>query len=270
MTRHGLFDDPIRPSPAEVCTLAQELGLPVFPVKLLTQPSGKIDKVPLIKEWPLRASSDPVEIARLWRSAPGDLIGIVTGSRSGIDVLDLDKKHPQAGVWWRANHRRLPATRCYRTYSGGVHLYFRHRDGITNTTSKIAPGVDSRGQGGFIVYWFAYGCDCLDVTPPQAMPQWLYDELTYRPPPPSPAARAKFDPDKATDGILRKLGEAQGGNRNGMLYWCARRLLDRGHSHASIEAMLLPICANIGLLAADEIKKTYGTIKSAVRGRAAA
>src|SRR5690349_20251312 len=42
------------------------------------------------------ASADPDTIARLWRRGPGDLIGVRTGAASGIDVLDVDRKHPTA------------------------------------------------------------------------------------------------------------------------------------------------------------------------------
>jgi hypothetical protein len=35
------------------------------------------------------------------------LVGVATGAASGIDVLDLDRKHPEARAWWTANRSRL-------------------------------------------------------------------------------------------------------------------------------------------------------------------
>jgi hypothetical protein len=142
-----------------------------------------------------------------------------------------------------------------------MHLHYQHRDGIKNTGSKICDGVDSRGQGGFAVYWFAHGCECIDPTPPQPMPEWLYDELIYVPPAPSPAQRAAFaaNPDRAIEGILRKLAGAREGNRNGMLFWCACRLIvDHGFGHNAAIAHLLPIATSIGL-PETEARKTIAS-----------
>jgi hypothetical protein len=241
--------------------LARNCGYHVFPVRFVKRANGKVEKLPTIDRWPERASSDAREIAKLWAERPGDLIGIATGQRSNLDVLDLDKKHNTAIAWWRVNHDRLPPTRTFGTVSGGMHLHYLHRDGIKNTGSKICDGVDSRGQNGFAVYWFAYGCECIDQTPPQPMPDWLYDELTYVPPVPTPAQRAAYarNPDKAIDGLLRKLADAREGNRNGMLFWCACRLIaDHGFGHNAATAHLLPIATGIGL-PETEARKTIAS-----------
>jgi hypothetical protein len=262
--------------PREVSLLAQALGRNrgsrCFPVKLVIRPDGKADKIPTIKEWPERASDDPAEIEHMWRAHPGDLIGIATGKRSDLDVLDLDKKHSTAIAWWRVNHNRLPPTRTFGTYSGGIHLNFQHRDGIKNTQGKICEGVDSRGEGGFIVYWYAHGCECIDHTPPQPMPDWLFDELTYVPPVTSATQRAAFarNPDKAIDGILRKLASAREGNRNGMLFWCACRLIaDHELRSDTAIAHLLPIATSIGLTE-GEARKTIASAQGREPRRTAA
>jgi hypothetical protein len=145
-----------------------------------------------------------------------------------------------------------------------MHLHFTHRDGIKNTQAKICEGVDSRGDGGFAVHWFAYGCECIDPTPPQPMPDWLHDELTYTPPQPTPAQRAAYarNPDRAIEGILRKLSEAREGNRNGMLFWCACRLMaDHAFGHNSAIAHLLPVATGIGL-PEGEARKTIASAQN--------
>jgi hypothetical protein len=272
----GIFDDLI-PEVPELCRLAQNLarnrGYCVFPVKLVPRPDGKADKIPMIKEWPERASDDPAAIEQMWRARPGDLIGIACGKRSNLDVLDLDKKHSTAIAWWRINHDRLPPTRTFGTYSGGVHLHYQHRKGVKNSEGKICKGVDSRGEGGFIVYWSAYGCECIDHTPPQEMPDWLFDELTYVPPAPSAAARAAYarNPVKAIEGMLHKLAEAREGNRNGMLFWCACRLMaEHEFGHNAAIAHLLPIATNIGLTESEARKTIASAQGREPRGRKAA
>jgi hypothetical protein len=206
------------------------------------------------------ASTDPVEIAWLWANWPGELIGVATGERSNLDVLDCDRKHGEALAWWRENHRRLLPTRTFVTRSGGLHLYFRHREGIRNTQGKLCRGIDTRGEGGYAIYWFAAGFDCLDHTPPQPFPDWLHAELTYRQPAPPPSTRP-INRDRVIDGILRTLAEAQEGERNGMLFWCACRLAEHGIGHREIEALLVPIARSIGLTTEHEIR---ATLKSAM------
>ncbi len=81
-------------------------------------------------------------------------VGIVTGKASGIVAIDIDPKHggtkeavdELAGVVTR--------TRTHRTPSGGVHLVFRYPDGVEhigNSVGRLAPGVDVRADGGYIV-----------------------------------------------------------------------------------------------------------------------
>ncbi len=127
--------------------LADVMGCRVFPVRC--------DKTPLILGWPQRASNDPVEIERMFGDSRIDKVGIaiVTGKGSNLAVIDIDTGPGKDGRLWLSNlNRELPSTVMSETPSGGRHLFFRfpnfdHR----NSTSLIAPGVDTRGEGGYIV-----------------------------------------------------------------------------------------------------------------------
>ena len=128
------------------------------------------DKAPLTRRGHLDATINHTPAA--WAGAA--LIGVPTGAESGWDVLDIDPR--QGGdIWLAANADRLPVTRVQRTRSGGRHYYFRARPGMRCSTGRVAPGVDIRGEGGFVIAWEASG---FPVEQPGALadwPDWLAD-----------------------------------------------------------------------------------------------
>lgn len=166
----------VAPQANPVAAYAQKLarhGLKVFPCQQ--------DKRPTCK-WGELASSCPESIPMLWRTYPGPLIGVMTGAVSGFDVLDLD--WGKGGDDFHQEHcSRLTGTRTHRTRSGGLHLLFKHREGMRNSASRIAPGVDVRADGGYVVWWPAAGLEIVDRSPAQQWPAWLA-ELAQPPIPP--------------------------------------------------------------------------------------
>jgi putative DNA primase/helicase len=78
-------------------------------------------------------------------SWPG--VGIVTGDVSGVLVLDVDGAEGEAEL----KKRRHPITPMVRTASGGLHLYFRHPDAYVRTGIRVAPGLDVKASGGYVV-----------------------------------------------------------------------------------------------------------------------
>ena len=175
-------------------------------------------------------------------------MGIATGAASGIAVLDLDIKHPEALRWWRDNENRLPVTRTFRTRSGGVHLYYTYAPGIRCSTSRPVPGVDVKGDGGCVVSWWSAGFPCLDESPPAPWPAWLTATI-WPPAPPAPPRRTERpqDDDAAVGGILRALSIAAEGGRNSVAFWAACRLRERGIGRGEAESMLLPAATAAGL-----------------------
>jgi hypothetical protein len=72
---------------------------------------------------------------------------------SGLFVTDIDSgRHASAGEWHQQNLPRLQ-TRVHRTESGGLHLLFHHHPGLRNSQSRLAHGVDTRGEGGYVIWW---------------------------------------------------------------------------------------------------------------------
>jgi hypothetical protein len=148
--------------------LAAEMGLPVFPCDA--------QKRPMTQHGFRDATRDPETIRRSFRNAA--MIGIPTGEASGFFVLDLDCKNGAQGLEWLAAHEaRLPQTRRHRTRSGGVHLLFAMPAGraIRNSASKVGPGVDVRGSGGYIIAPPSDGYDVVDACTIAEAPAWLLD-----------------------------------------------------------------------------------------------
>jgi hypothetical protein len=153
---------------AKVCRLALNLarncGYAVLPCSAKGQPLIPIHD----------ASKVPSAISNTWVNTPGPLIGIATGAVSDIWVLEISD---EASGWWRGNNGRLLPTRCYQTPESGVHCYYCDGRGIASSTNRIAPGVNTRGDGDFVIHWFSAGQHCHDHSTPAPWPQWLRDVL---------------------------------------------------------------------------------------------
>lgn len=95
----------------------------------------------------------PDEIAAWFRRWPGANIGVVTGSVSGLVVIDVDPRHDGEASFARlcAARASLPPTIEARTGGGGRHLYFAHPGGVIRNRVGLAPGIDLRGDGGCVV-----------------------------------------------------------------------------------------------------------------------
>ena len=120
--------------------------LPVFPCVA----NGKL---PAIARGFHSATTNPETIKRYWR-APDRNIGIPTGAVSGFWVLDVDGDNGEANLFaLEAKHGRLPPTREVITGGGGRHLWFVYTGPIQSSVGKIAPGIDTRGDG-----WLCRSC----------------------------------------------------------------------------------------------------------------
>ena len=195
--------------------LASE-GVPVFPCGNNTRPltaNGFKD-----------ASTDPAVINAWWHDYPDALIGVPTGAK--FVVLDLDLQHPEAQGWYaRAN---LPLTRTHVTRSGGRHLLFRPHPAIKNTAGKIERGVDTRGEGGYIIWWPAHGFDVLHRDALAEFPDWLLRKLNPPAPPrkvvPLPRTRGEYM--RQIDGAVEVAERAPQGQRDCATFWSACRLAE--------------------------------------------
>jgi putative DNA primase/helicase len=154
-------------------------GIPIFPV-------DPADKSPLCAHGFHDASAREYQVRAWWRRWPNAMIGMPTGPRTRIWVLDVDAEliatHPLARLY--AMHGPLPNTAASDTPRGGMHFFFRW-DGanIRNSIGKLGPGVDVRGVGGYVVIPPSVRSDgkayCWNTSNTKATeaPSWLVEEI---------------------------------------------------------------------------------------------
>jgi hypothetical protein len=129
-----------------------ERGFSVFPLA----PSLKIPAKGFT-DWERRATKDPDQIRKWWENV-GYNIGIACGP-SGLLVVDCDLK---PGVDGRLHYIDFlvsngldpsPNTFMVETPSAGVHIFYKAPADVRlgNTAGKLAPGVDTRASGGYVV-----------------------------------------------------------------------------------------------------------------------
>jgi hypothetical protein len=118
-------------------------GLPVFPCLPRT-------KHPATKRGFYDATTNPVTIRRYWRVADRNT-AIPTGAISGFWVLDVDPEGEAQIRCLEAEYGALPPTREVITGRGGCHLWFRYTGAIQSSAGRVAPGVDVRGDGGYVL-----------------------------------------------------------------------------------------------------------------------
>ena len=169
------------------------------------------------------ATADSDTLRALWAQYPGVLVGAPTGTGiAGFDVLDLDIKHTEARTWWRENCRCFPQTRIHQTRSGGLHLLFQHDVTMRCSAGKIAVGVDTRANGGYVIWWPAAGLPVISHAPPAPWPGWIL--TTFRPrPQPQSASIVRVPDERFLVKLVQMVAGATEGERNSLTFWAACR-----------------------------------------------
>jgi len=122
-------------------------GWPVFPLA----PGGR---TPITAHGFKDASVDPEKVRTWWTERPTANIGVRTGKGS-IIALDVDRHGKGDGEASLADlesqHEKLPKTWESITPRDGRHLYFDAPDFEIKTRTGIRPGIDIKGEGGYVV-----------------------------------------------------------------------------------------------------------------------
>jgi len=230
---------------------------PCLPTKQPATPNGFKD-----------ATTDPEQVTRWWTTNPSHLVAIPT---AGLVVVDLDDRPPApcTWAWWQ--------TLCEQhdwpwhddllvfTPGNGVHVYFEQPPGleIRNSASKLASGVDIRGEGGYVIapgsrlpdgrtYELANSPETIHQAPP-----WLLEMISDATAPPvrqftTVATTTEHGTSygvRALEGELGRLALAVDGTRNDTLHTAAVRAgqlaaggqIDAHHAHDQLYAVALRI-----------------------------
>lgn len=158
--------------------------IPVFPLIPL-------DKKPLTSNGFKDATLDSQQVKRWWKLHPNANIGIPTGSRSGLLLVDID---PRSGGEESLRslilkHGPFPRTAEQMTGGGGRHFLFRYPGGSVPKT--LSDGIDLKGDGGYFVAapsvhpsGSRYEWDGLDgakaLLEPAQLPSWIQDRIAEK------------------------------------------------------------------------------------------
>lgn len=181
-------------------------GIPVFPVAAATHNGvDKQDgKVPLIRAWPGRATTDESQVRAWWRDEfHGANVGILTGNASGITIVDLDYR-PDEGKNGLASLAALEeqhgeiSTGPIVERGASMHLYFKYVPGL-GSINGVLSGIDIKNDGAYCIappsfhrtggrYAWRPGTE---NAPLPMMPSWLSATLTPMPKVRTRPARAR-------------------------------------------------------------------------------
>jgi len=122
-------------------------GWRVFPIKEGGKAPAKF------KSWNTRATDNKEQILAWWRKWPNANIGILTGEKSGIFVVDIDPKNGgDESIAELLKDKQFPDTSTVRTGSGGSHIFFNYPDEKIKTRRGFpGAGIDICSNGGYVV-----------------------------------------------------------------------------------------------------------------------
>lgn len=254
--------------PAAAAALATR-GIAVFPCV----PGAK---QPLTTRGFHDASADLAQVHEWWRRTPDANIGLPTGHRAGVLVVDVDVHGSGSGypAFERARTAGLVGAWGWlvRTPSGGLHAYYPPIRGMEQRSWQV-PGehIDFRGDGGYI------------VAPPSRVASDDGSPRTYEliavaqhRPQPLDAGRLRtfLDPPRPSgppsslsavgarpDRLAAWVASRPEGARNHGLFWAACRMAEEGHRYDATLATLGEAARRAGL----PDREAQTTIRSAYR-----
>ncbi|MFE4873522.1 bifunctional DNA primase/polymerase [Streptomyces sp. NPDC056682] len=271
---------------------AAERGLPVIPLSRTKLPAiaspHRADPRPVLCRGECGlpghgvhdATTDPSAVRALFATAPWATgYGIACGRPPHHLIgIDLDTKPPAADSTAALQHLALghlftiPETVVVITPSGGRHIWLTGPPDavVPNSASRLAPGIDIRGSGGYLVgpgslssrglYRLAPGTAHLGPAP---CPRALLDLLT----PPRRLQHSqhaqRYDGHQG-QGLVQFVLAAQEGQRNTRLFWAACRAYENGIGE-ELAAALTTAAIRTGLTEHE----ARATIASAARMSAA-
>lgn len=203
-------------------------------------------------------------------------IGILTGMP--YYVVDIDGE--AGAIAWKdiAGDDYMPDRWVART-GRGLHLYVSHFEQFG--TVKLADKLDFKGNGGYVAappslhpdgHRYEWLLSPHVDEPPMMMPDALeaillrrnaehaaraVDKKTMRVRAPSSFHDGKLYAVATFDGVIKRMIEEPEGNRNAVLYWAARTMLEEGADEEDLDTLLEAAMENG--LSRREARRTIGS-----------
>jgi len=177
-------------------------------------------KHPSISGWDRKATSNKTILEAQWKREPRLNVGILAGKDSGIIVLDVDGE--EGLKTFKEKSINDPKTIMSKTGSGGLHLIYKYDESLAKELGgkisnrvKFLPGLDLRGDSGFIVASpsehitgnFYQWINSPEDTKIQPIPEWLKEAL-----------KSKQPQEFKNEESLGIVGEIPKGQRNSKLF----------------------------------------------------
>lgn len=222
-------------------------GMSIFPCHTIeegrctchtTCPSpGKHPNGSLVPHGVLEATTDLQTVDQWWALFPDANIGLATGAVSGVTVIDIDPDKGGEDAWSNLENvfETVENTWWVETGSGGFHVYFEALEGVRNSASVIGPGIDVRGDGGYVIappslhvsgerYRWSDHLNHETIVAPAPLPDWLQRRIM-----------GKRGTTLATAPLPERITE---GARNVWMASLAGTMRRRGMSRPAVEAAL--------------------------------
>lgn len=231
------------------------LGWSVIPLK----PKSK---EPLIKWQEFQKHHASASEVREWLTKwPSLNLGIVTGSISNLCIVDLD------GPEGLASGQKLGLKSSVVSLTGnGRQLWYQNVDGLQNSVKLLAPGMDVRAEGGYVVAppsihpngkiyrWINTGPSVLSVKTLPSFPEHLIVK--------DAVANGSAVKSKNERGwIADALAEMTNGNIDNTLFKICSRLRNDGLTEEDAMVLLSPHAERAGATPghlADKIRNVWG------------
>jgi hypothetical protein len=180
-------------------------------------PEKQRGKHPRLGAWQTAASADEDIVGQWWDQWPEAGIGIATGKASRLWVLDCDGD--EALAWYRDRCREHGLVRTVGVRTGrGRHFWWEWPEGVSIRNAQgIAPGVDVRGEGGYVIgpptrHRSGTRYEMLTSGPydkvPRPAPPWLVELVKEKPKPAATVMVRAQAPASATPRELRSVFRA--------------------------------------------------------------
>lgn len=222
------------------------------------------------------ARQDEASLTRWWSATPDASIGLACGA-SGWFVLDVDADKggfeslaalETKGILTAADLDTFTT----RTGSGGKHIVWKMPTGapLGNSAGKLGKGLDTRGEGGYIIVppsgHPSGNLYTLETNAPRKVtPQTIIDLLTVRPMRPESTAPTFTSPKGAIRAAVNKIVQAPAGERNITLSnqaWFLLHLVKAGTVPQNVAVEALQAAAHhVGL----SEKEIHATLNSKLR-----